>query len=537
MVDLTDKLTVFIINGGKNPNYDVCLQALKNQTCKFKLDIIQDIAPMSKAFQEMLDRCTTEYFIQVDNDMVLQQNSIEHMYKFFEGNQSSEKIIMDCYLLRDSHLNMEIYGIKIYKANIFKKYPFNLENPSCEVEQLDRMKKDGYEIRFQKEIMGEHSPHWTNELIFERYYNLMCKFTLFRYVWLEKLPKKLWEMLKNDPSEINMHAYAGALAGIFTKTPIEEEKDYRKTREEYGKLLSFFDQPHQCTLYLTSQCNFKCTWCYRQHGLIEEAPDLTPIMVETIMFKFPNIKGYCICGFGDPLMSPNLVPVLQKLKSGGKFIGLITNGSLLNSRFNEIAGWHRPDYISVSLNAHNKEEHERTTGTKTWDNVLIGIKRVADSNIPIYVSSVVTKQNIKNVPELLKLVKSLGVKTVHLHNLLPHMDIVQNTTFWDEVLQTEDAPLIEQLKQLPEADIIKGYPILIDKSGGKNACDFAWYSLAVNGNGSISYCNSVLPCDKKYGNINDFVVWNSEQAQKFRKDFCNKKLPHCALCFRNWRVR
>jgi len=399
------------------------------------------------------------------------------------------------------------------------------------------MKNDGYDIRFQSEILGEHSPHWTNESIFERYYNLMEKFKIYRYIWTEKLPKKLIDKIKENPTDLNIYAFAGALASIFSEATMNEEKDFRKKRKEYGKLLSFLEEPHQATLYVGNTCNFKCDWCFRQHEELEEAPDMTPELASKVIAKFPNIKGICLCGFSETLTSKNLIPILTVLKKANKYVGLITNGSLITQRFNEINGWYRPDYISVSLNAHNAEEHEKITHTKTWNTVLEGIQRIVNSNIECYVSSVITLQNIKYVPEFLKLVKSLGVTTVHLHNLLPHFTNQENDTyFWSNVLQTEHQYLINSLKQLPEATIVKGWPILIDKSGGQNACYFPFYSLSVNGNGSISYCNSVLPANKKYGNINDYVVFNSKEAQQFRNDFCNGKLPHCKMCFRNWNM-
>lgn len=877
MVDLRDKLTVAFICGSDNdPNKKVTLQALANQECLFNLIKIEGFAPMSKAFQEMFDQCKTEYLIQIDSDMVMHPNAIKRMYDKIEGNNSPENIVMDCYLLRDVHLDMNIYGVKIYKMNIFRKYPFNMEHPSCEVEQLERMKKDGYDIRFQDEVLGEHSPHWTNESIFERYYNLGEKFKLFKYIWTEKLPKKLFDKIKENPTDLNIFAFAGALASIYSDKIMNEEKDFSKKRKEYGRLQSFLEQPHQATLYVGETCNFKCDFClakgtkilnenflskniedikcgdiiigfnekklltktkvlatfqreadvyeitttkgkiittdkhpfmnhegkwitiqqilknnkiqtfrnnirflsnfvdfkenddyklgyingilqgdgnvgktifkekrrintytehqwislrvkdieiinrykkyldhfqinyterktnqkyiyklnknkhlnnvcvlngifvlrkkdfnklfsllkikynndflkgfisgmfdaegsytstitianfnknlnnflikilkkfnfeakitkkgirligglekeieffqffnpalnrkkefaytkckrltnakilnikklstktvynletdchtfwangfashncFRQHDEMEQAPDMTPEIATKVIAKFPDIKGICLCGFTETFTSKNLIPILKVLKSAGKFVGIITNGSLITRRFNEIHGWYKPDYISVSLNAHNAEEHEKITHTKTWNTVLDGIKMVVDSDIECYVSSVITLQNIKYIPEFLKLVNSLGVKTVHLHNLLPHFtNNGDNTYFWNNVLQIEHQNLIDELKKLPEANIVKGWPILIDKNGGKNACSFPWYSFSVNGNGSLSICNSVLPANKKYGNIDDYVIWNNQALQEFRDKFCNKELPHCKMCFRNFNM-
>ena len=65
---------------------------------------------------------------------------------------------MLCFLLRDVHLDKPIYGVKIYKHEIFKAYPYNLVHNSCEVEQLERMQRDGYRHDFVAEVVGDHAP-------------------------------------------------------------------------------------------------------------------------------------------------------------------------------------------------------------------------------------------------------------------------------------------------------------------------------------------------------------------------------------------
>ena len=71
------------------------------------------------------------------------------------------------------------------------------------------MKADGYIHAIKETVVGEHSPHWTNESIFERYYNLMEKFKIYRYIWMERLPKILWNKVKEDPTDLNLNALAG----------------------------------------------------------------------------------------------------------------------------------------------------------------------------------------------------------------------------------------------------------------------------------------------------------------------------------------
>jgi hypothetical protein len=237
MISLKD-LTVFLITSGENPNYENCFKALKEQTVNFKIDIIKDYCPMSVALQEMHKRCTTAYFVECDEDMILKQESIEKMYKDIVG--TSENISMRCYLLKDIHLNFDIYGIKIYKYEIFKKYPYNINHASCEIEQLNRMKVDGYLFEYVEEVLGNHSPLWTNADIFERYFNLMEKFKSYKYYWMGKLPSKLLELVKKDPSDLNIYALLGACTSIASEnTILTGEKNFKYKRKEFINIENF----------------------------------------------------------------------------------------------------------------------------------------------------------------------------------------------------------------------------------------------------------------------------------------------------------
>ena len=105
---MTD-LTVFIIKSGKNPNFVDCKTSIRNQNMKCAVKYITDISPMSKAFQTMVDKCDTKYFIQVDHDMILYPNAIKTLYNKMQ-NVYKEVAILGC-MLYDLHLEKTISGV------------------------------------------------------------------------------------------------------------------------------------------------------------------------------------------------------------------------------------------------------------------------------------------------------------------------------------------------------------------------------------------------------------------------------------------
>jgi MoaA/NifB/PqqE/SkfB family radical SAM enzyme len=288
---------------------------------------------------------------------------------------------------------------------------------------------------------------------------------------------------------------------------------------------------------MTSKCNFKCKYCYRQFQDIEDAPDLDITTITTLINRFPTIEAVCICGFGEPLLSDNLVWIIQTLKNNNKFTGLITNGSLLTEKLPVLIHHNSvPNYISVSLNAPNADLHEKFSGTKSFDKVLEGIKFSLESGIETYVSFICSKDNFDQVPEFARLAHSLNVTGIHLHNVLPHFKEENNKNFWDLVLQKKDKHLIDEIKKMPESKLVKTFPILVDQNETRRNCIFPWGTIAVDGNGNISVCNSVYPCEAKNGNITDPVLWCNDYCLDMRKSILTEQKDACKKCFRNWQM-
>ena len=330
MTNLSDKVTVFVITTDKSVNYEECIKALKAQTVLFDIIVIKNFHPMPKAFQQMIERCETPYYAQVDDDMILYPNAIEKMYEAII--QSPKLVSMVAFMLKDIHLNFEISGVKIYKHQIFKKYPYKLSCLSCEVEQTNRMVKDGYYITTVQEVVGDHSPKWTNEAIFERYYNLMEKFKEFKYGWLENLPQKLWEILKSNPTQQNLFAVLGAYTSIIKKGIEHKERDFMEDkRPEFQKMNLFINPQFNKKLNIVKVVD-QFGWAYyfldreqqkySKHNIIIQRMDKVDLSGADILYLH-----------GPTVLNSNFMDVIKK--NNIKIIGAY-GGELLNFNYQNV---------------------------------------------------------------------------------------------------------------------------------------------------------------------------------------------------------
>ncbi len=250
-LDLSGEVTVFVPTVGA-ASFEACIEHLGSQDSTFKLDIIDRIAPMSAAFQQMLDRCTTPYFVQADEDMLLAPHAVRVLLKEIKNVGAGTAIY--CASLWDEHLDRAIAGVKIYRHEIVNRYPY-ADVMGCEIDQLKRMRDDNYVVivapvddvdRDSACILGAHGMFYTRRSIFERYFTLECKRRrdprMFK--WLEEYRVRFMQRFFEDPSELNFFALMGLLAGRrIAYSGSGKEKDFRLYNELPGlqNAIDFFE--------------------------------------------------------------------------------------------------------------------------------------------------------------------------------------------------------------------------------------------------------------------------------------------------------
>jgi GTP 3',8-cyclase len=146
---------------------------------------------------------------------------------------------------------------------------------------------------------------------------------------------------------------------------------------------------------VTDRCNFRCVYCrsanpenhMAEHALLEwdEYERLARILIDM------GIRKIRVTG-GEPLVRPGVEDFVARLKSlGVQDLSMTTNGHLLAERCDRLvaAGLNR---INISLDSLDREKFEQITRTKTFDQVLEGIKVAQASPLrPVKVNAVLVR--------------------------------------------------------------------------------------------------------------------------------------------------
>jgi MoaA/NifB/PqqE/SkfB family radical SAM enzyme len=175
----------------------------------------------------------------------------------------------------------------------------------------------------------------------------------------------------------------------------------------------------------TNACNHNCVYCsyqnsYGQLGKDMDKKDSIPFekMSEIIQNCYDiGVKAVTFSGGGEPLVYKNIKETLKLAKRRDLKIGILTNGSLL---FGDIADTvsRCATWVRISMDGWDNVsyKHYRNCGEKDFDRLIknIGEFMCLETNCVLGVNIIVDDYNARHVFDLVKLVYSLGVRSIKI---------------------------------------------------------------------------------------------------------------------------
>jgi len=271
---------------------------------------------------------------------------------------------------------------------------------------------------------------------------------------------------------------------------------------------------------LTYNCNLKCKMCpFWSRSYID-----TSFEKEQQILKALYNAGVCLIAFegGEPLLRNDIVEILKYSRTLGFSTSIITNGTLLEKKADLITPYIDGSiYVSIDGIGNTHDKIRNSPGC--FDKAVSGI-RACEGKSFVTINTTIMKDNISEIPEIVKLAKELDVG-ISLAMVYGYENIeIESLT------QNEIRNVVDELIKMKKS----GYPIVHSigylkiMKGEKNWQCKPWMVANVDPDGKI-----ILPCYslnnyKSSADINEINInklWRDYDWNVYKS--CKKCSLHC----------
>jgi radical SAM protein with 4Fe4S-binding SPASM domain len=250
-----------------------------------------------------------------------------------------------------------------------------------------------------------------------------------------------------------------------------------------------------------------------------------------------------LSGIGEPLVSPHFFSLVDILAERGIKCVFFTNGTLLTPRMREaILSRRNIDAISISCDGAQKTTFENLRVGANFESWKDSVRQFLDEvnkqyqlSLCITASIVISKQNLKEIKEIIALAADLGFDRVNIMEPVPVDDIGAAL-----------CPTQAEMSTLPQEDLFE----MATGLGLEISCAFRraelppkamirciqpWEYVFIHSNGDIAPCCALFGSEKGavMGNIlqEDFSeIWRGDRFCEFRRTSALGANSLCRIC-------
>jgi MoaA/NifB/PqqE/SkfB family radical SAM enzyme len=220
---------------------------------------------------------------------------------------------------------------------------------------------------------------------------------------------------------------------------------------------------------ITRRCNLKCIYC-------SESPNLPDLDFPQIVKSLENLKDAGVLKInltgGEALLRRDLKDIVQKSVDLGFYVAIDSNAVLVTDDLADFLKG-KITYFESTIDG-TPETHNRVRGR--YDDVISGIQKIVDRNIPTYLAMVVLGRSIEDVKHVLKTGHELGVKYIKFLTPIPKnrgkslpKEYLENPyldEIWEEICQYKKKEgLTPSISLADWKKIGRGSVILINSDG------------------------------------------------------------------------
>jgi heme d1 biosynthesis radical SAM protein NirJ len=169
---------------------------------------------------------------------------------------------------------------------------------------------------------------------------------------------------------------------------------------------------------LVRRCNLACKHCYSISADVDFPGELDTAQVFKVMDDLKSFRvPVLILSGGEPLLRPDLFEIAARAKKLGFYVGLSTNGTLIDAPTARRIGALGFDYVGISLDGL-RETHDRFRRKEgAFDASLAALRSCREEGVKVGLRFTVTQDNAADLPALIELAESERIDKFYLSHL------------------------------------------------------------------------------------------------------------------------
>lgn len=190
---------------------------------------------------------------------------------------------------------------------------------------------------------------------------------------------------------------------ILTPTPLAEKRD----------------PPGPVVIWnLIRRCNLTCKHCYSISADKDFPGELNTQEVFGVMddLKRFHVPVLILSG-GEPLLRSDIFDIAKRAKGMGFYVGLSSNGTLIDKQNIDRIAECNFDYVGVSLDGMHETHDKFRRMAGAFDASLAGIRLCNELGLKVGVRYTMTQDNAHDLPALLKLVEDEDIDRFYFSHL------------------------------------------------------------------------------------------------------------------------
>jgi MoaA/NifB/PqqE/SkfB family radical SAM enzyme len=315
--------------------------------------------------------------------------------------------------------------------------------------------------------------------------------------------------------------------------------------------------PKELYLETTNRCNLSCRSCIQHLGGWEPGRDLSLQEFTMVTDQFPNLERAVLHGIGEPLLNSELPAMVRHLKKRKVTVLFNSNGTLLEEARQRELIESGLDELRISLDSASPGTYRAVRSSDRFDLVVDNLRsfarRVISESPPrpkLSLWFLGNRENLAELPGLVRLAASIGVPEVHLQRLVYFLDREGHGLAEErQSLAGPDAETLELIRRSQSLAAELGIELSasglgtpersVQGNGGEPSpwkrCRRPWVSTYITAHGTVLPCCISPFATSEYqslslGNVfeDDFAaIWSGPGYRAFRERHPTGSPPSC----------